>query len=198
MSTRSGRRPGGQPTRQEIVEAARATFAAQGFDGSTIRGIAAAASVDPALVHHYFGTKEELLLETLQFPDGGEHLVLSSLDGDVSDVGERLTRAYLSLWESDDTRSQMVILARSALTNEAAMARVRPLIAAVQAHLRSTTPAAARADDTFALAIGQLLGIACGRHITRIPTLCALTFDELVERVAPSVQVLFERPADGP
>ncbi len=64
-----GRRPGNPAiTRQSILEAARATFARAGYERATIRAIASAAAVDPALVHHYFGTKEELFVAAHEIP----------------------------------------------------------------------------------------------------------------------------------
>ncbi|HEX6508789.1 MAG TPA: helix-turn-helix domain-containing protein, partial [Chloroflexota bacterium] len=64
----AGRRPGATETRDEIVSAARRLFAEKGYDGTTIRGIAAAASVNPALVHHFFGTKQQVFVAALDFP----------------------------------------------------------------------------------------------------------------------------------
>ena len=58
--TRTGRRPGRQDTKEAILAAARHAFAENGFDGTSIRNIAANAGVDPALVHHYFGPKDQL------------------------------------------------------------------------------------------------------------------------------------------
>src|SRR2546430_17080254 len=65
---RTGRRPGNQDTREAIVEAARKAFAERGYDRASIRAIATSAGVDPALVHHYFGTKDELFLATVNAP----------------------------------------------------------------------------------------------------------------------------------
>ena len=67
MSPR-GRRPGGVDTRQAIVEAARVDFAEQGYDGTSLRGIARRAEVDPALVHHYFGGKPQLFAAVMDIP----------------------------------------------------------------------------------------------------------------------------------
>ena len=135
---KTGRRPGSQPTRREIVDAARVTFAVEGFRGATYRLIAQAADVDPALIRHYFGSKERLFAETLEIPEGAPDRVRASLDGDPSGLGERLARAYLGLWEDLETRHQMVILTRSALTSQPAMARLRPLIAGVISQVTAT------------------------------------------------------------
>ena len=65
---RTGRRPGTGGTREKILAAARSRFGQEGYDGTTIRGIAAGAGVDPALVPHYFGSKEGVFLAAVEFP----------------------------------------------------------------------------------------------------------------------------------
>jgi AcrR family transcriptional regulator len=65
---RTGRRPGASGTREAILDAARRAFAGQGYQHATIRGVAELAGVDPALVHHYFGTKQELFVAAVQLP----------------------------------------------------------------------------------------------------------------------------------
>ena len=79
---RSGRRPGRQDTRGEILAAARETFAARGFAGTTLRGIAGAAGVDPALIHHYFESKRSLFLATVQLPIDPPALIAEVMEGD--------------------------------------------------------------------------------------------------------------------
>src|SRR2546430_13486874 len=95
---RTGRRPGNQDTREAIVEAARQAFAERGFDRASIRSIAASAGVDPALVHHYFGTKDELFLATVNAPINPNELLPQVLTGDRDELPERLIRTFLSVW----------------------------------------------------------------------------------------------------
>jgi AcrR family transcriptional regulator len=59
-------------TAQRILEAARAEFASRGFNGATIRGIAAAASVDASLVMQHYGSKAALFAAAVQLPSGSE------------------------------------------------------------------------------------------------------------------------------
>ena len=96
-----GRRPGNRDTRGEILTAARHTFAAKGFAGASVRGIAAEAGVDAALVHHYFDTKEQLFLATVDIPivltDLVDHVTASGLDG----LGDRIIRTILGVWDSE-------------------------------------------------------------------------------------------------
>lgn len=100
MARRTGRRPGNPGTREAILDAARTSFAQRGFDGSTIRGIAGTAGVDPALVHHYFGSKDQLFLAAMQAPIDPRELLPKVLDGDRDGIGERLVRMFLTVWDS--------------------------------------------------------------------------------------------------
>src|SRR5436305_15244061 len=90
---RTGRRPGNQDTREAILAAAREAFADRGFDRASIRAIATGAGVDPALVHHYFGTKEELFLATVNAPIDPGDIIPKVLEGDRDGAPERLLRA---------------------------------------------------------------------------------------------------------
>jgi AcrR family transcriptional regulator len=189
VSKRIGRRPGGQPTRQEIVDAARDIFARSGYRGATVRGIADAAGVDPALVHHYFGTKEKLFAATLEFPADAPDRLTSALSGPPEGLGERLTRAYLGLWEDAATRSQMAIAARAALSSDEAMDRVRPMIAHVLAQASAGSVPGPDPETRFAAAMAHLVGIAAVRHLAKVAPVCDLPFEELVARTAPVVQL---------
>jgi AcrR family transcriptional regulator len=93
---RTGRRPGRSDTRAEILAAARAEFAGRGFEGATVRGIARAAGVDPALVHHYFGSKEKVFLAAMEFPVDPA-AVIERVLGDPESAGEALARFVVGL-----------------------------------------------------------------------------------------------------
>jgi AcrR family transcriptional regulator len=113
----AGRRPGNADTRGQILAAAREEFATNGYRGATIRAIAARSQVDPALVHHYFGPKRQLFVETLQLPFDPTQLVSAAADGPRRETGERLARALLAVWASDTGRATMQSMLRSALTD---------------------------------------------------------------------------------
>lgn len=95
---RRGRRPAGHDTRGAILTAARAEFAARGYDGATMRGIARAAGVDPRLVHHYFDSREVLFVEALELPDVPARLIARVIDGPRADLGARLVRQFFGMW----------------------------------------------------------------------------------------------------
>ena len=92
-SGRRGRRPGAPDTRAAILGAARARFADQGFGGTTIRAVAGDAGVDAALVHHYFGSKDDLFLAALELPVDPRQILLPAVAGGIDGAGERILRA---------------------------------------------------------------------------------------------------------
>lgn len=196
---RVGRRRGPSSTKQEILDAARELFAAKGFRGTTMRAVAQAASVDPALVHHYFGDKEGLFGATLELPEDVPARVLGALAGGQDGVGERVTRAYLELWEAPETRDQMAIVVRAALSDEHAMARLRSVIAVVLSRTTEALVASPDREVRLALAMSQLLGVALGRYVAQVPPLRDLDFEVLVARVAPVVEghLTGEHPLPG-
>ena len=194
MSRRIGRRPGTQPTRQNIVDAAREVFAAKGFRGATVRAIAKAVDVDPAMIRHYFGTKAGLFAATLEFPADAPARLLAALTGDTAEIGERLTRAYLELWEDPQTRSQMVIATRASLSDDEAMERTRPMIAGMIGQAGTTDVPGPAPAKSFALAMAHLLGVATVRHISKVPPLSEMPFEEVITRTAPAIQLHLSGP----
>src|SRR5262249_38857665 len=128
---RTGRRPGNQDTREAILAAARDAFAERGFDGASIRTIATSAGVDPALVHHYFGTKDELFLATVGAPLDPVQLIGNAVDpGSLDDLPERLVRTFLSVWDNPVTGSAALAIVRSALQHDWSARMLREFVAA--------------------------------------------------------------------
>ena len=90
---RTGRRPGSADTRGRILDAARVAFGERGYDGASVRQIAADAGVDPALVHHYFGPKQRLFVAAMTFPvDPAVALPRLLAAGPSEELGERFVR----------------------------------------------------------------------------------------------------------
>lgn len=185
---RTGRRPGDGDTRGAILAAARERFAASGYDGASIRAIAAAASVDPALVHHYFGTKRELFAAALQLPFDPGVIVASALDGDPRRAGERVVRAFLRLWDTPEGAAAIQSILRTALTDERVLRMLREfMIEAVFGPL-----AARLGGDQPALRAtllgSQMVGLALVRYVARVEPLASADTDTVVAAVAPNLQ----------
>ncbi len=195
-TTRSGRPPGGGNNREKILAAARGLFAARDFGAVTMRAVAAEAGVDVALVAHYFGSKDRLYAETIQLPPGIDRLFLDALSAPRAQQGERLARNYLGLWESEESGKQMLALARSIFGNEAGSARFRTMLAHVLGSPKVTESLEGRAVG-FSLAMSHLLGAALGRYLILIPVLAEPTFDAIVARLAPAVQMHLDTSDNG-
>lgn len=188
---RTGRRPGSPATRNAILAVARRGFATRGYDATTLRAIATRAKVDPALIIHYFGSKEGLFVAATGMPAELPELFASVAAVPVQDRVEALVRGYVRFVDSDSSRNVVVALVRSAVSNEKAAALLReflttellPVIAQV-AEIADHPDARLRAS----LVGAQLIGIAVLRHVIGVEPLAKASPDEIVALVAPVIE----------
>lgn len=182
-----GRRPGNPDTRNDIVATARRLFAESGYDKTSVRDIAAAAGVDPALIRHYFGSKAELFRSTMGWPFDPAEIGERIGAGDRKQIGERLTRVFFTAWEQPDSRASLLAILRGAATHDESAALVGQFIAGQlypqMAKLLEGSDTELRVD----LAMAQLLGIAYLRHVLQVEPIASAPVDELIARVAPVV-----------
>lgn len=193
MGRRTGRRPGKQDTQGSILEAARRLFAERGYDGASIRQIASAAGVDPGLVHHYFGTKEELFRATVRAPvDPVSILSKVFAGGSPQTLGERVLDAFLSAWEDPVTGPGFEALLRSALSNEMSASLVREYFATqIVRRLLSELPTGvdpAEIPLRASLVASQMFGLAAIRHVLAFEPLASTPRETVVAAVAPTLQ----------
>lgn len=188
MTRPRGPRPGGPDTRAAILAASRTEFAGRGYDAATIRGIAGTAGVDPALVHHYFGTKSKLFTAALQFPFDQAELFAQVLGGGIDGAGERLLRAVFTAWENAGSRAPMLAIIRTATTSDAGAAMLREFLERniLQRIAAALTPDRPRLRAT--LVASQMAGLLMGRYVICLPALVSASVDEIVAAVAPNVQ----------
>ncbi|MFE1286194.1 TetR family transcriptional regulator [Streptomyces sp. NPDC058751] len=179
----------GPATRDRILEAAREEFSERGYEKTSVRGIAKSAGVDSALVHHYFGTKEQVFeaaIEVAFAPALGapEKIAEGPLDG----VGERLTRFILGIWENPTSRTPLLAIVRSAVNNDTAAAVFRRLVAAQLLRRVAAGLDVPDAELRAELAAAQLVGVAMLRHVIKVEPLASADLESIVARVAPVVQ----------
>ncbi len=193
-SSRTGRRAGDSGTREAILEAARSQFAENGYDGATIRAIAAAAGVDPALVHHYYGTKERLFAAAMQFPFVPSEVITAALAPSArrphESLGTHLVRTALTLWDSTEVRGAFQGLLRSALTSDQAAAMLREFV--TQAILQPLASAAGGIDPMSAafrasLIGSQMLGLALARYVLQFGPVAAASPEQLAAAIGPTI-----------
>src|SRR5690606_25443452 len=113
-----GRPPGESDSRARIAAAAVHEFGEHGYDGATVRAIAARAGVDAALVHHYYGSKADLFAEITDFPVRPDLEVPRILRGPRDQAGERIVRFVLEAFERPDVRKRGVIVLRTAISGK--------------------------------------------------------------------------------
>jgi AcrR family transcriptional regulator len=218
-----GRRPGHPETRAEIVEAAREAFVADGYDRTSLRGIAARAGVDPALIHHYFvGGKAELFAESMHMridPRRSVEEVAEQVGTDAGGVaappgkGETVVRAFLRLWDAEPPAAADLMAAADA----APVAGTPSFVSLVQAV--SASPAAADALREFlidrvwsqtgadqdpaerelrrALFTSQLNGMAFTRYVLRLEPLASATPDQIAAWIGPTLDGYASGPLPG-
>jgi AcrR family transcriptional regulator len=172
-----------------VLAAARTAFAEKGFDGATIRGIATAAGVDPALVHHYFGTKDALFLAAVEAPADPQDLLPEVLAGGPDALGERLVRMFLEVWDGPAQPAGLALV-RSAVGNEWTARLLREfLVARVLRGIVSTLDAPpAEREARGALVASQLVGLVMARYVLRIEPLASASAESLVDALAPTLQ----------
>jgi AcrR family transcriptional regulator len=195
---RSGRRPGNQDTKQSILEAARTVFAEKGYDSGSIRAIAAAAEVDPALVHHYFGTKEKLFLACLNAPINPAELVPQAIEGPRDQMGERLIRLVLSVWDSP-AGVAAVAMFRSALSNEwtARLLREFVITQVLRKAAAEVSMNPAEAPMRAGLMATQIAGLLTARYVLKIEPIAGAPAETLVRAVGPNIQRFLTEPLPG-
>jgi AcrR family transcriptional regulator len=185
---RTGRRPGVSDTRERILAAARTGFGETGFDGTTIRGVAAQAGVDPALVHHYFGTKQQLFVAAMELPVDLEAIVPALMDGPPDELGYRIVRFVLELWGEPRTRPLMLGVVRSAASDPVAATLLRRVLA--EGPFAAIARAVDRPDaDLRATLVGsQLVGLAMARYVVGAEPLASAPDEVLARAVGPTIQ----------
>ncbi|MEU1242235.1 TetR family transcriptional regulator [Micromonospora parva] len=189
MTRRTGRRPGKPGTREAILDAARAAFAERGFDAASIRAIAGTAEVDPALVHHYFGSKDQLFLAAMNFPVDPGQLVPKVLAGDRDAVGERMVRAFLGVWDSPAGSAAQALL-RSAVSNEWTARLLREFVTTqvLRRVLENLDVDPAELPLRGSLVASQMIGLAMMRHVVRLEPVASADPETLAVMVGPTIQ----------
>src|SRR6266542_265436 len=170
---RPGRRPGPSSTRPEILAAARTLFAARGYHATTVRDIAADAGVNAALVHHYFGSKEQVFVAAMNLPLNPADLISRLRDGGPrAQLGERVVRLFARTWRDPATEQGATMMRQ--FVEDVMLPRVSAELGVSRV----------RAAGAFS----QLIGFALAATILRTEPLVSASEDEVVALLAPSVQ----------
>ncbi|MFI5671847.1 TetR family transcriptional regulator [Streptomyces sp. NPDC051704] len=178
----------GPGTQERIRLAAREVFAERGYDKTSVRGVAKVAGVDPALVHHYFGSKDDLFAAAIEVTMEPALVVPAIVGEGPEGIGERLARYFLGIWENPASRAPLLAVIRSALTHEAAAAVLRRLV--LRRVLERVAADLDVPDPTFRaeLAASHMIGIALLRYVVQVEPLASADPEDIVTMVAPTLQ----------
>jgi AcrR family transcriptional regulator len=185
---RTGRRPGASSTQADILEAARKLFLQRGYQGATMRLIAAEAGVDASLIVHFFGNKLNLFSEAVEWPfDPEEEMPKLFADG-RRNVGRNLVALVLRIWDEQGTRSPILTLVGAAVNDSEASEMLtefirHPLFAPLLERLGSDQP-----ELRATLVSSQLVGLGLTRYILRLEPLASARASEVIDLVGPNVQ----------
>jgi AcrR family transcriptional regulator len=179
------------------LDAARTLFAERGYNAATIRGIAAAAGVDPALVHHYYGTKEKLFAAAMRLPVVPSEYIGAALAPaarpEGTGIGEHIVRTALTLWESQGLMETFLGLFRSAVADERAAVMLREfvtesILGAMGRAVGLDALPAAEAQYRAGLAASQMVGLAVTRLVLSFPAVTGAGVDDLARAIGPAVE----------
>jgi AcrR family transcriptional regulator len=197
-STRTGRRPGGSGTRDDILQAARKLFAERGYAGATIRAIAQEAGVDGALIHHFFASKEGVFAAAIEDTFAPAEMLPPVLQAGIEGMGERLVRTFLNKWEEPTTDQQLLAVLRSAVSNEEAAQLLRNFLTQ---ELLGRIGQALKGEDAElrATLIGaQLVGVAFLRYVMAYGPIAHMPTESLVHLLSPTIQRYLTEPLESP
>lgn len=171
-----------------ILHAARGEFAQNGSAGTTIRAVARAADVDPALVYHYFGSKEGLLDAATTPPQRWLESVAATWRTPVPQLGSALLRLMLSAWADDEIGPVLRAVLQTAAHEASTREKLRRV---VEGQLMGVSQLGADEADRAkrsGLVSSQIMGLAMMRYVWAIEPVASMGDDELVAAVAPNLQ----------
>ncbi len=183
-----GRRAGPTRTREAILTAARAAFAAHGYDATSIRLVARSAGVDPALVHHFFANKAGLFAAATELPVDPERFVADLLAGPRSTIGPRLVRAVVELWDAPGVFEPFLGLLRGAVSHDEAARLLREFVTTEILGRLTAAAAPDHPEARAALTGSQIVGLAMARKVVQIEPLASATPQWLASAVGPTIQ----------
>jgi AcrR family transcriptional regulator len=191
---RRGRRRAPSGTREAIAQAARRQFAELGFDRTTIRSVAAEARVDPALVIHYFGSKQRLFLDAVDLPFEVSDLVEQLRNGPREEVGERVVRFALGVLAEPDGRARWAGMIRAAASDPDAAGMLREVL---NRRIFEPLAEALGSDDAKLranLASSQMVGLVMARYVIAIEPLASTDSETIAAAIAPTIQRYLVEP----
>jgi len=186
---RAGRWRTGQQNKQRIIDAARERFMRDGYEGATVRAIAADAGVDVAMVYYFFDSKEGLFTAAaLTGPEHPLHQLATLLDEGTDQIGPRLVRRFLEHWDQGAAFEPLLTLWRSAAIQPRARKVLHDSLAGPIAKRVAADFGVADAELRVELVASHLAGLAFARYQLKIEPMASAAIEDLVVWLGPTVQ----------
>jgi len=185
---RPGRPAGNSNTRDRILGSARELFARNGIKNTSIRAVAAAAGVDSALVHHYFGTKEKLFAAAVHIPIDPMDVIGPLREVPIEELGHRLPSILLALWDSEVGASFIATLRSVLAGSEVNLFRtfIQDVIGVEVGSRVDSPPGTGLIRVQFVAS--QLVGIIMARYILELEPFASLPPQQIADTIAPNLQ----------
>jgi AcrR family transcriptional regulator len=191
---RSGGRPRTSPSREKVLEVARLAFPANGYVGTSLRGIARDAGVDPSLIVQLFGSKAGLFGAVVEWPFDAGQIADQIREVPTEQVGEYAARMFISHWDRDEHRNPIISLIHAALADPAAAAMLREFITVNLALPMVERVGSDRQQFRAALLASQLLGFGLARYALAFEALSSAPNEELVAALGSTLQHVCTTP----
>lgn len=186
---RSGRWRTGQQSKQRVIDAARERFTRDGYERATVRGIAADAGVDVAMVYYFFGNKEGLFAASvLDTPQHPLHQLANLLDQGTDEIGARLVRDVVERWDAGASFDPLLTVFRSADIQPLARKLLHDSLAGPVAQRIATEFGVDNAELRVELVTVHLVGLAFARYQLKIEPMASASIGDLVAWIGPTVQ----------
>lgn len=184
---RRGRRPGSGDTRAKVLQAAGAAFTELGYEGATVRLIAERAGVDPAMVNHWFGSKESLFVAALRLPIDPAAIMDEVVPGDPEQLGERIVATFLRVWDATGG-GPLAAMIQSVASHEEAGQMMRDFVSTVLVARVVRTVAPDRSEFRATLCGTQIFGLGMARYVLKLEPMASAPHAEIIAAVAPTLQ----------
>ncbi|HEV7583196.1 MAG TPA: TetR family transcriptional regulator [Mycobacterium sp.] len=185
---RPGRPAGSSDTRDRILSCARELFARNGIDRTSIRAVAAEAGVDAALVHHYFGTKQQLFAAAIHLPIDPMTVLVPMREVPVDELGFKLPAVLLPIWDSEMGAGLIATLRSLIAGADVSLARsfLQEIVTAEVAPRVDNPPGTGMIRAQFFAS--QLMGVVMARYIVKVEPFASLPAEQIVATIGPNLQ----------
>ena len=179
---------------KQVLDAARAAYARRGYLNTTLKGVAAAAGVAPDVVRRYYDNRESLFVAAMRLPFDPAMSIAQLMAPGIDGMGERLVRVTLRMLDDPETRDQLAEMVRDGAGASRATASLREFLEAEVVDRAAVLLGVPDARMRVTLATSYLLGIATTRYVLKLEPLASASEDEIVQLVAPAVQMALTTP----